>query len=249
MSVDTVEYMLSQPVSEWTFAFWKEQVEATPDIPGAVGRLSACTQMDCGYDCEDSENIRLYLLEIADKHLSLDDRSRALALKARKLLQIMISRRYGGLLTEYCEFLTTKELDKLLWFFRPFEFLKLANPCTGQDQELAYLRRVRKTLMWSLWQGHVREAKLDHKIKALELFYMTDQLHTLIPVGEHVAGASWWAFNDVVETIHDLANLDKECSNLPSLERTAIIEASPAALILIMLRTLGPEMERISANR
>lgn len=241
MGADTIS--IESPIETWTFEFWKDLVESTQDIPGAVGRLAACTHIYGS--SEDMERIRLYLLEVADRSESKrsDFRAQKLAEKACELLKTLISRRDQGRTETYCVYLTTRELDKLLWFFRPREDLsEFVNPCFGQEEEYAYLRRLRGSLAWELWQGAVLEARPEHKLKALDIFFVSGKLWSLVPAGKEYSGASWRMFEDASEHLEKLARIDMQRLRASSIEKAGWRGSAPA-LALLLLRSMSTVSE------
>ncbi|MES2931400.1 MAG: hypothetical protein V4682_01735 [Patescibacteria group bacterium] len=234
--------MLAQPVSEWTFDFWKQQVEDAPDIPGAVGRLGACIDLPWQ---EGADKKLVYLMEVADARRVSDPRSAALAGKARQVIARLLERDISTWQYDNFRHVRIDILEKALWFFRPDEagtgFINEFRDSVEADK---IIRRLRGNLCWSLWEGRMKDATLAHKIQALDIIYMMGRLSELLPIESPLAqGASlqkWYYFKDVLPHLEEMARKEIEFhprSTLKTVEESAYF-GKPASCILILVRTV-----------
>lgn len=230
--------MLAQPVSSWTFEFWKRQIQEAPDIPAAIGRLGAHSDLDRKY----REDVVLFLMALAG-YDGNEPREKALAGKARQVLpwslQLICPHIDGA------KYLSRPLLEKALWLYRPKKSLDgLVHPFIGGSEECKTVRRILNNICWKVWEGVARNAVLSHKIQVLRIFYAADRLYELLPPGNIAAVTSfeWWLlFEDVIPQLEWLAQREVRANKdvLGTIEEAAAYGTS-ACRVLILLRAVLP---------
>lgn len=237
MTTDAKNEMLAQPVSKWTFEFWKQQVEEAVDIPSAVGRLRACTSLDSP---KYGESVLLYLMDLShckprSSYSFKTTKEEELSMHACHCLAPLLVTRYPKM-----QYVPLHVMEKALWFFGPVDiFGSRVDPFSGPDETSKLLRRFRSQLCWSIWKGENSHATLEYKLQVLHIFYSIGRLFELAPSPgyEH---HNWDDFEDMLPELEVMAQ--SELAQLSHYHVTTIEEAAywdaPACRLIMLVRPI-----------